>query len=133
MTHSHVSQAICFKALGESHALNFVTSVIHMWLIHSCTRSQATLIGALGGVMCSFSGHFIRVFCVQRLDVSVLQCVVVCCRVLQLQLIFGPLYSSLLRPEIRCKCVAVCCSVLPCVAVAAHFRATLFASSASRD
>jgi len=30
---------------------------------------QATLIGACGGVMCSFSGHFIRVFCVERLEV----------------------------------------------------------------
>jgi len=30
---------------------------------------QATLIGACGGVMCSFSGHFIRTFCVNRLEV----------------------------------------------------------------
>mmetsp|Transcript_10903 Transcript_10903/g.21915 ORF Transcript_10903/g.21915 Transcript_10903/m.21915 type:complete len:617 (+) Transcript_10903:185-2035(+) len=30
---------------------------------------QAILIGAIGGVVCSFSGHFIRTFCVDRLGV----------------------------------------------------------------
>lgn len=30
---------------------------------------QAVLIGAIGGVACSFSGHFIRRFCVNRLGV----------------------------------------------------------------
>lgn len=30
---------------------------------------HATLIGACGGVMCSFAGHFMRVFCDDRLEV----------------------------------------------------------------
>mmetsp|Transcript_2553 Transcript_2553/g.8399 ORF Transcript_2553/g.8399 Transcript_2553/m.8399 type:complete len:485 (-) Transcript_2553:1097-2551(-) len=33
------------------------------------TPWQATLIGACGGVVCSFSGHFIRLFCVERLGI----------------------------------------------------------------
>ena len=135
VAHSHLSHDSFTRVTGNSASSVRRGSrahfcyISHLYMAHSyvahshvsrdsCTRFQATLIGALGGVMCSFSGHFIRVFCVQRLDVSVLPCIVVCCSVLQLQLFLGPLHSWLRRRGISRVCVkGLDVSVLQCVAV----------------
>jgi len=51
----------------------------------------------------------------------VLQCVAVCCRLLQFVAAAGPFGSGTLPSRSRCvgvsQCVDVCCNVLQCVAV----------------
>jgi len=49
---------------------------------------------------------------------SVLQCVAVCCSVLQLEYgLEGSNVSSMFQEVCVLQCVAVCCSVLQCLAV----------------
>jgi len=55
---------------------------------------------------------------------SVLQCVAVCCSVLQQTLHFTALFTVIVCSVLQC--VAVCCSVLQCVAVDSTFHRIIY-------